>query len=83
MLIPSRPIARRHLLRGTGAAIALPFLEAMGASVGRRVIASDVVDAGPKRLVIMCAGLGFHAPHLFSKPARGFVAVDALPEAAS
>ncbi len=66
MLIPRQPLHRRHLLRGCGAAvIALPFLEAMGPSLGRQVLGAETDDASPKRFVAMCATLGFHGPHLF------------------
>lgn len=65
MLIPSRPIARRQLIRTAGAAFGLPFLEAMGPSLGKRTLASESIDDAPKRFVVMCAGLGFHAAHLF------------------
>ena len=66
MLIPRQPLHRRHLLRGCGAAvIALPFLEAMGPSLGRQVLGAETVNASPKRFVAMCATLGFHGPHLF------------------
>lgn len=58
-----RCVSRRKLLRGaTATAIGLPLLEAMPPAIataaGRRV-------AAPKRFVAMCAGLGFHGPHLF------------------
>ena len=66
MLIPRKPLHRRHLLRGCGAAvIALPFLEAMGPSLGRQVLGGEPEGGSPKRFVAMCATLGFHGPHLF------------------
>ncbi|QDT05687.1 hypothetical protein K227x_40900 [Rubripirellula lacrimiformis] len=66
MLIPANPISRRKMLRGaTAAAIALPMLEAMGPSVGRRALGQTADDVPPKRFVACCAGLGFHGPHLF------------------
>lgn len=68
MLIPSQPIARRQVLRGAGAiAIGLPFLEAMGPSVGTRALGNSPVGPSPKRFLAACAGLGFHAPFLFPK----------------
>ena len=66
MIIKHRPMDRRRFLRGTGAAaIALPFLEAMGPSLGQRVLAADSSDPSPKRFVAACATLGFHTPFLF------------------
>ncbi|NND99418.1 MAG: DUF1552 domain-containing protein [Pirellulaceae bacterium] len=61
-----RPLSRRHFLRGTGAAaIALPFLDAMGPTLGQRVLAATPETPSPKRFVAMCATLGFHVPFLF------------------
>jgi hypothetical protein len=57
---------RRKFLRGTGAtAIALPLLDAMGPSLGQQARAASTTPPAPKRFVAMCAGLGFHTPHLF------------------
>lgn len=68
MLIPSRPLPRRELLRGAiAASIGLPLMEAMGPSVARRALGNTVGNAPPKRFVAMCAGLGFHGPFLFPK----------------
>jgi len=66
-----QPIARRHFLRGAGAAlIGLPLLDAMGPSLGRSVLAGDsATDKSPKRFVAACATLGFHGPFLFPKAA--------------
>lgn len=65
MLIPSKPINRRRLLRGSGAAaLALPLLEAMGPSIGQRALGAGR-DESPRRFVAMCATLGFHTPFLF------------------
>ena len=62
----SAPLNRRQLLRGVGAAaISLPFLEAMGPSLGQRALGATGDAASPKRLVMVSAGLGFHTPHLF------------------
>ncbi len=47
---------RRTFLKGTGAAVALPFLSAMTPAFAK-------VAAAPKRFVAMNAGLGFHAPN--------------------
>ena len=49
---------RRAFLKGTGAAVALPFLSAMTPAFGTTPVA-------PKRFLAMNAGLGFHAPHFF------------------
>ncbi len=63
--IANPPMNRRQLLRGVGAAaISLPLLEAMGPSVGMRALGAAAISS-PKRSVVMCAGLGFHAPHLY------------------
>jgi len=62
----ARPLSRRHFLRGTGAAaIGLPFLEAMGPSLGQRALGATLSQGSPKRFVAMCATLGFHGPFLF------------------
>ena len=47
---------RRTFLKGTGAAVALPFLSAMTPAFAK-------ASAPPKRFVAMNGGLGFHAPH--------------------
>ena len=47
---------RRTFLKGTGAAVALPFLNAM-------TPAFAAGPTAPKRFVAMSAGLGFHAPN--------------------
>ena len=64
-VVTRRPMKRRQLLRSAGAAaIGLPLLEAMGLSVGQASLGASSVTS-PRRLVVMNAGLGFHAPHLF------------------
>lgn len=67
MRIPKEPLHRRHFLRGSGAvALALPFLEVMGPSLGQRALGRTPTDEGsPDRFVAMCATLGFHTPFLF------------------
>ncbi|MCD0463546.1 DUF1552 domain-containing protein [Roseiconus lacunae] len=55
----NRKLSRRHLLRGAGAGIALPMLSAMRPAFSARP------TPPPKRLIAICAGLGFHGPHLF------------------
>ncbi|MFK8113046.1 MAG: DUF1552 domain-containing protein [Rubripirellula sp.] len=70
MHIARKPLSRRHFLRGSGAAmIALPCLEAMGPSLGQRALGETSQGRSPKRLVAMCATLGFHVPYLFPKQA--------------
>lgn len=66
---PSLPtLSRRHLLRGAGAGIlGLPCLEAMTPAFARVWAAEQ--GASPKRLVAICATLGFHTPFLFPEQA--------------
>jgi hypothetical protein len=59
-------LSRRAFLRGTGAALALPWLEAMVPAFATRAQAA-AASAAPKRFVAMCATLGFHTPFLFPK----------------
>ena len=70
MRISSKPLSRRHLLRGTcAAAITLPFLESMGPSVGQAAMPDrthrDDSSEPPRRFIAICATLGFHTPFLF------------------
>lgn len=58
-----RHIDRRTFLRGTGTALALPFLEAMVPAFATR--AQAAVAQPPPRFLAMCATLGFHTPFLF------------------
>ncbi len=58
--IASAPISRRAFLRGTGVALALPFLDAMWPL---RTGAAEA--AAPKRLVAVCTSLGIYGPALF------------------
>jgi hypothetical protein len=53
-------ISRRSFMRGTGAAVALPLLDAMRPAFAREV-------APPKRLIALMFGLGFHPPGFFPK----------------
>jgi len=62
--IPAAPISRRAFLRGTGVALALPFLDAMWP---QRTGAAQT--AAPKRLVAVCTSLGIYGPALFPKEA--------------
>lgn len=57
-------ISRRAFLRGTGVALALPWLEAMVPAFATRAQAANAT-AAPKRFVAMTHGLGFHGPFLF------------------
>ncbi len=59
-------LSRRAFLRGTGAALALPWLEAMVPAFATRAQAA-AASVAPKRFVAMCATLGFHTPFLFPK----------------
>lgn len=64
--ITRKQMNRRKLLRGAGAAaISLPFLEAMGPTMGKQALGGTTGTKPPKRFVAICAGLGFHGPHLF------------------
>ncbi|CAN5914907.1 DUF1552 domain-containing protein [soil metagenome] len=58
-------LSRRTFLRGTGAALSLPFLEAMVPAFATR--AQAAVGQSPPRFLAMCATLGFHTPFLFPK----------------
>ena len=65
-------LSRRHFLRGSGAALALPFLSAMLPAI--RVRADEGAPKGDvRRFVAMNASLGFHGPNLFpSKAGRDY-----------
>lgn len=62
-----RTLQRRHLLKGTGAALfGLPLLEAMVPTItSRSVAAENAGKESPRRFVAACATLGFHTPFLF------------------
>lgn len=55
------PISRRAVLKASGIAISLPFLESMSPAMGGERVAP------PKRMVIICNTLGLHPPSLFPK----------------
>jgi len=57
-------LSRRSFLRGTGAVLALPWLEAMVPAFATRAQAAAATSA-PMRFVAMNYGLGFHGPFLF------------------
>ena len=64
----NQSLSRRHFLRGTGAAVALPLLGAMQPAFAR----PDARDSLP-RFVAICGGLGFHASFLFpEKPGSNY-----------
>jgi hypothetical protein len=55
-----KQLNRRTLLRGAGAALALPWLTAMSQAFGK-----STTQAPPRRFVAMTLGLGLHAENLF------------------
>jgi hypothetical protein len=58
--LAAAPISRRAFLRGTGVALALPFLDAMwprGAGAAE--------SKAPKRMVAVCTSLGIYGPALY------------------
>ena len=57
----NRALSRRSILKGSGIAIALPFLDAMSPVFGK----ASNISKSPKRFVAMNAALGFHGPNLF------------------
>jgi len=58
-------IDRRTLLAGGGAALALPWLEAMGS----RAYGDEPTEREPRRIVLINLNLGLYAPALFPKQA--------------
>lgn len=58
-----RHLDRRAFLRGTGALLSLPLLDAMVPAFATR--AQAAVAQPPPRFLAMCATLGFHTPFLF------------------
>ena len=66
MIISKKHLSRRAILRGTGAAIALPWLDAMLPALAKKAQAAEAI-APPKRFVAMMYGLGFHGPNFFPK----------------
>lgn len=57
-------VDRRSFLRGSGALLALPWLDAMLPAFARASEAASAT-AAPKRLVAINYGLGIHAPNFF------------------
>lgn len=64
--ISKRHLSRRAFLRGTGAVLALPWLDAMLPACATRAQAAEAT-AAPKRFLGYSYGLGFHGPYLFPK----------------
>src|SRR5688572_16109105 len=63
-----KKLDRRTILRGAGAAMALPWLSAMNQAFG-----GTGENEPPRRLVAMTLGLGLHAENLFPQDAgRGY-----------
>src|SRR5436305_12895065 len=63
-----RRLSRRTMLRGGGAALALPWLSAMRSS-----FAAAADEEPPRRFVAMTLALGLYADYLFFKEAgRGY-----------
>src|SRR5262245_808057 len=60
-------ISRRHFLRGTGIALALPFLDAMLPAFGRAATADSplVPAATPRRMFAICNNLGLIGREFF------------------
>jgi hypothetical protein len=63
-----RHLSRRAFLRGTGAVLTLPWLEAMLPAFATRAQAAAAATA-PRRFLAINYGLGFHGPHLIPKEA--------------
>ncbi len=62
--VSKRHVSRRTFLRGSGVALALPWLDAMLPAFATKAQAA-AATAPPKRFIAINYGLGFHAPHLF------------------
>ena len=63
-----RHLARRSFLRGTGALLSLPWLEAMVPAFATRAQAAAATTP-PRRFLAMNYPFGFHGPSLFPKQA--------------
>lgn len=73
-----RHLDRRMMLKGSGALLALPWLEAMLPAFASRAQAAAATTP-PRRLLAMCYGLGFHGPNLFPQEAgKGYAATPYL-----
>jgi hypothetical protein len=71
-----RPMSRRHFLRGAGAVLSLPLLEAMLPTFGRAQSTPGTPgDGKPRRMFAVLQNLGFIAPNFFPTGAgRDYVA---------
>ena len=56
----NKHLDRRLFLKGSGTAIALPFLGAMTPAFG-----SEKKETSPRRFLAINAGLGYHCPYFF------------------
>ncbi len=71
-------MSRRAMLRGVGAAVALPWLESLGPHLGRGVASEPVAaggDAGtpPRRMVCVMVNTGIIPENFFPKdPGRDY-----------
>lgn len=61
-------LSRRAFLRGSGALLALPWLDAMLPAFATRAQAASATTP-PRRFLAMNYGLGFHGPNLFPQQA--------------
>jgi hypothetical protein len=61
--LTKRRLGRRTFLRGAGACLSLPFLDAMLPACANA--AEAAAGDPPARFIAMCATLGFHTPFLF------------------
>ena len=62
--LTKKRLSRRAVLRGTGVALALPWLDAMLPALATKTEAAEALTQ-PKRFVAVNYGLGFHGPNLF------------------
>src|SRR5581483_11539058 len=70
----ARSISRRRMLRASGVALGLPFLDAMTPAFARAA-------APPRRMVAVNFGLGLHLPHLVpATTGRGYALTPYLEE---
>jgi hypothetical protein len=63
-----RFLGRRHFLQAAGVTLALPLLESTGAFAAQAASGAQPVKAAaqqPRRMLVVCFGLGLHAPNLF------------------
>lgn len=61
------PLSRRHFLRGTGIALALPFLDSMTVPFARAAESNSPLasDSTPRRMFAICNNLGVLPAHFF------------------